>query len=76
MAVIGAYIDSIRDMMADNEYLIIACRSYDRGIEKAYKNIAVKKIPQMLLSKCEFGRDNYDLNIIHPLEYDEEDCDE
>ena len=72
----GAYIDSIRDMMADNEYLIIACRSYDRGIEKAYKNIAVKKIPQMLLSKCEFGRDNYDLNIIHPLEYDEEDCDE
>lgn len=72
----GAYIDSIRDMMADNEYLIIACRSYDRGIEKAYKNIAVKKIPHMLLSKCEFGRDNYDLNIIHPLEYDEEDCDE
>lgn len=72
----GAYIDSIRDMMADNEYLIIACRSYDRGIEKAYKNIAVKKIPHMLLSKYEFGRDNYDLNIIHPLEYDEEDCDE
>lgn len=72
----GAYIDSIRDMMADNEYLIIACRSYDRGIEKVYKNIAVKKIPQMLPSKCEFGRDNYDLNIIHPLEYDEEACDE
>lgn len=72
----GAYIDSIRDMMTDSEYLIIACRSYDRGIEKSYRNITVKKIPQMLLSKCEFGRENYNLNIIHPLEYDEEDCDE
>ncbi|MCM1125682.1 MAG: site-specific DNA-methyltransferase [Lachnospiraceae bacterium] len=72
----GAYIDSIRDTMADNEYLIIACRSYDRGIEKIYKNITIKKIPQMLLPKCEFGKENYNLNIIHPLVYDEEDCDE
>jgi len=80
----GAYIDSIRDTMTDNEYLIIACRSYDRGIEKTYKNITIKKIPQMLLSKCEFGKENYNLNIIHPLMYDEEenppqgkeDCDE
>ncbi len=72
----GAYIDSIRDTMMDHEYLIIACRSYDRGIEKTYKNITIKKIPQMLLSKCEFGRENYNLNIIHPFVYDEEDCDE
>lgn len=72
----GQYIDSIRDTMTDHEYLIIACRSYDRGIEKTYKNITIKKIPQMLLSKCEFGKENYDLNIIHPLVYDEEDCDE
>ena len=70
--------------MTDNEYLIIACRSYDRGIEKTYKNITIKKIPQMLFSKCEFGKENYNLNIIHPLMYDEEenppqgkeDCDE
>ena len=72
----GAYIDAIRDMMEDHEYLIIACRSYDKGIEKAYKNITVKKIPQMLFTKCEFGKDNYNLNIICPVEYDEEDCDE
>ena len=72
----GAYIDSIRDTMTDHEYLIIACRSYDRGIEKTYKNITIKKIPQMLLSKCEFGKENYNLNIIRPFVYDEEDCDE
>ena len=26
----------------------------------------------MLLSKCEFGKDNYNLNIINPPEYEEE----
>ena len=36
------------------------------------KNIKIKKIPEMLLSKCEFGKDNYNLNIINPPEYEEE----
>ena len=35
-------------------------------------NIKIKKIPEMLLSKCEFGKDNYNLNIINPPEYEEE----
>ena len=58
--------------MKDNEYLIIACSAYDKQIEKKYKNIKIKKIPEMLLTKCQFGVDNYDLNIINPPEYDEE----
>ncbi len=70
-----AYIDAIRNTMEGHEYLVVACRSYDKGTEKAYPNIAVKKIPQMLLSKCEFGKEDYNLNIISPAEYDGEDCD-
>ena len=27
-------------------------------------NITIKKIPQMLLGKCEFGKEDYSLNII------------
>ena len=39
--------------------------------------IKIKKIPQMLLGKCEFGKDNYNLNIINPPVYeDEEDEDD
>ncbi len=68
----SALLDSIKDSMEDGEYLIIACRSYDAGLEKAYGNITIKKIPQMLLSRCEFGRENYNLNIVHPPVYDEE----
>ncbi|HPN67247.1 MAG TPA: DNA methyltransferase, partial [bacterium] len=36
--------------------------------EDRYPNITVKKIPQMILGKCEFGQDNYDLNIIQATE--------
>ena len=62
------------DTMEEDEYLIIACRSFDSGLDKAYDNITVKKIPQMLLERCEFGKADYNLNIVHPPVYD--DCDE
>lgn len=68
------YLDSIKDTMEEGEYLIIACRSFDSGLDKAYDNITVKKIPQMLLERCEFGKADYNLNIVHPPVYD--DCDE
>lgn len=74
------YLDSIKNTMEDGEYLIIACRSFASGLDKAYSNITIKKIPQMLLSRCEFGKTDYNLNIVHPPVYDdkwdEEDCDE
>lgn len=65
------YLEAIHSTMQDDEYLVIACKSYDKDIEKKYKNISIKKIPQMLLSKCEFDRDNYNLNIINPPVYED-----
>lgn len=74
------YLDSIKDTMEEDEYLIIACRSFDAGLDKAYDKITIKKIPQMLLNRCEFGKTDYNLNIVHPPvyddEWDEEDCNE
>ena len=73
----STFLDSIRDSMEDDEYLIIACRSFESGLDKAYDHITLKKIPQMLLSRCEFGKTDYNLNIVHPPVYeDEEDIDE
>ncbi len=66
-------LESIASDMDDNEYLVIACRSFDKGADAEHPNIIVKKIPQMLLDRCEFGRDDYSLNIIHPPTY-EDDC--
>lgn len=71
------YLAKIRETMQDDEFLIIACKSYDSACEYQFKNIKIKKIPNMLLSKCEFGRDDYNLNIINPPIYvDEEEDDE
>lgn len=58
------YLSSIESEMQEGEYLIIACRSYDSSVDKQFKNISIKKIPQALLGRCEFGKDNYNLNII------------
>ncbi len=73
----GAYLKSIKDTMEDDEYLVIACCSFDRGLDRAYKQITIKKIPQMLLSRCEFGKEDYNLNIVCPPVWQEEEaCDE
>lgn len=67
-----AYIDAIRDTMKENEFLIIACKSYDAQLEHLDKRIVIKKIPQMLLNKCEFDKNDYNLNVVEPPVYDED----
>lgn len=66
------YLESIYNDMLEGEYLVIACRSFDNGVDRVYPNITIKKIPQMLLSKCEFGREDYNLNIVRPPVYEDE----
>lgn len=67
------YLASIHSEMQDDEYLVIACKTYDSGIEKLFKNITVKKIPQVLLGRCEFGKNDYSLNIVDMPIMEEED---
>lgn len=70
-------IESIRTSLKEDEFLLISCKSYDSNALDGVKNISIKKIPQSLLNNCEFGVDNYNLNIICPPIYeDEEDSDE
>lgn len=67
-------IETIKADLQEDEFVLIVCKSFDNACVYE-KNIAIKKIPQSLLKNCEFGRDDYSLNIICPPEY-EEDCDE
>lgn len=67
-----SYLDSIKLTMEEGEYLIIACKSFEAELDKLYPNITIKKIPQMLLSRCEFGKDNYNLNIVNTPIYEDE----
>ncbi len=69
-------IDSIKTELQDDEFLLISCKSFDSNAVSGVKNISIKKIPQSLLSNCEFGVDNYSLNIVTPPVYEEEEDDE
>ena len=56
-------LENIYNQMAENEYLIIYCSGYENGKENQFKRIKIKKIPEALLAKCEYGKDDYKLNV-------------
>jgi len=49
--------------------LLICCKAY-RAKDDAFDNLTLKKIPQAVLKKCEWGRDDYSLKIaaLQPVE--------
>ena len=69
-------LDSIAEDVDSFENLLICAPAFDNGLSKRYDNINVRKIPQSVLKKCEFGVDNYNLNIIDPPEIDEDEWEE
>ncbi|RCX15457.1 adenine-specific DNA-methyltransferase [Anaerobacterium chartisolvens] len=69
-------LDDIARDLPDYEKLLICAPAFDTGLGKRYDNIDVRKIPQSVLNKCEFGKDNYNLNIVNPPEIDEEEWDD
>lgn len=67
---IRGMVDAIAEELLTDESLLICCTQYEAGLENAYPNINLRKIPSMLLNRCEFKEDSdYSLNIISsPLE--------
>lgn len=54
----------VTDLLPD-ESLLICCTQFEAGLENAYSNINLRKIPSILLNRCEFKEDSdYSLNII------------
>jgi adenine-specific DNA-methyltransferase len=65
-------LDKIHSEMKEDESLLICAKSFASECEKRFANITIKKIPNMILGKCEFGKDNYDLNIINATKVEAE----
>ena len=62
-------LDGIHGEMQPEESLLIACKAFQRECLNRHANISIKKIPHMLLGRCEFGREDYSLNIVQvPVE--------
>ncbi|MCL6587306.1 MAG: site-specific DNA-methyltransferase [Anoxybacillus sp.] len=52
----------IVEQMKENETLLICCKAYNVNVDE-FPQITIKKLPQAILNKCEFGRDDYSLNV-------------
>ena len=66
-------LDRIHDEMQPDENLLICCKIFAPECEGRHANISMKKIPTVLLGKCEFGKDDYSFKIVNlPKEDGEE----
>jgi len=59
----------------DTQSVVICASAFQLGIKNNYPNIKLRKIPQTVLSKCEYGVENYNLNIVELPNFDETDED-
>lgn len=68
-------LNNIHNKLEEDESLLICATHFEEGVGRAFSNITVKKIPQMLLNRCEFGKLEYNLNIVEeaqPEDFDDE----
>ena len=61
----ASIIDRIAEEMQNTESLLICCKGFAAACKSRHKNITIKKIPQMLYGRCEFGKEDYSLNIVN-----------
>lgn len=52
----------ISDQVGSERTLLICCSAF-RAKRGEFPNLTLKKIPQAVLSRCEWGRDDYSLNV-------------
>lgn len=68
--VTAALLETIADQMGGRETLLICCTAF-LCREEDYPQITLKRIPAAVLARCEFGRDDYSLQVSQ-LEYQAE----
>jgi adenine-specific DNA-methyltransferase len=67
---------AIAEQMKEGESLLVCCTAFQKECRSAFPNITIKKIPQMLLGRCEFNKDDYSLNIVELPVMEEEELEE
>lgn len=67
---------AIAEQMKEGESLLVCCTAFQKECRSAFPNITIKKIPQMLLGRCEFAHDDYSLNIVELPVVEEDELEE
>ncbi len=55
-------LQQLSDEVGQNRTLLVLCTAF-RGRADRYPNLTVKKIPKQVLSRCEWGHDDYSLQV-------------
>ena len=55
-------LQALSEEVGEERTLLVCCSAF-RGDASRYANLTVKKIPKMVLQKCEWGHDDYSLNV-------------
>ncbi|QQR68197.1 MAG: site-specific DNA-methyltransferase [Alphaproteobacteria bacterium] len=57
-----AQLAALSEEVGDKRSLLICCSAF-RGKADAFENLTLRKIPRAVLTKCEWGHDDYSLNV-------------
>lgn len=55
------HLRALSDQVGPERSLLICCKGFSSGVK--LQNLTVKKIPKAVLGKCEYGHDDYSLNV-------------
>ena len=55
-------LQALSDEVGEGRSLLVCCGAF-RGSAERFPNLTLKKIPKMVLQKCEWGHDDYSLNV-------------
>lgn len=55
-------LEALSEEVGEKQSLLVCCSAF-RGKEDDYPNLTLKKIPHSVLKKCEWGKDDYSLNV-------------
>ena len=55
------HLQALSELVGDERTLLICCKGFKS--EGKFANLTVKKIPKAVLDRCEYGHDDYSLNV-------------
>jgi len=64
---------AISEEVGDERTLLVCCKAFHANPD-AFLNLTIRKIPQAVLRKCEWGKDDYSLNVANLPEAPQEPC--
>lgn len=71
-----AALKKLSDDVGPDRTLLVCCKAFNADAD-AFDNLTIKKIPHAVLSKCEWGKDDYSLNVANlPMAKTDEEIEE